>query len=55
MAYNLGDLGRSPIILGIWGAKAYTFRLLRKFFERFGENNAIFLGSKGAQIPRGPQ
>ena len=41
-----GIWGEAELILRIWGAK-------EKYFQGFGEINALFSGIKGAQTPLG--
>ena len=46
-----GDWGEAELFLGIWAAKANTFRETRKLFAGRREINALFSGIKGAQTP----
>ena len=51
LAYTFGMGEKQNYFLGIWGARANTFREPRKLFKGFGEINALFSGIKGAQTP----
>ena len=46
----LGIWGEAELILGICGARQNTFREMKKFFQGFGEINALFYGSTDPQI-----
>ena len=45
----MGIWGEAELILGIWGAKAYTLGRQGNYLQGDGEMNALFSGIKGAQ------
>ena len=56
MAYIFGDLGEAELFLGIWGAKANTFREIRTLFAgRQGDQCIIFRDQGSTDPPWGPQ
>ena len=56
MAYNFGDLGRSCIFSGIWGAEGKYFKGAEKIvFRDLGRSMHYFQGSREHRPPWGPQ
>ena len=53
MTYIFGDLGRSWSFLGIWGAKANTFREPRQLLSGIWGDQCIIFRDQGSTDPPG--
>ena len=53
MAYIFWDLEEAELFLGIWGAKANTFREMRTLFAGRREDQCIIFRDQGSTDPLG--
>ena len=54
MAYIFGDLGKAELFLGIWGAKANTFRETMTLFAGRRGDQCIIFRDQGSTDPPPP-